>query len=85
MKPSGARLITYVFVLNLAATLAALTLVLAEAPIALVAIIPFPAPALLPLCGHRRLAQRRPLSGNPFHAAAAKLVLVVWIGFWLVF
>jgi hypothetical protein len=77
--------ITYDLILNLACTLGALTLVLAEAPIALAAVIHFlPLPySLLAAIGTWRSADR--YEGNPFHAAAAKIVLIVWLGFWFVF
>jgi len=77
--------ITYDLVLNLAATLAALMIVLADAPIAFAAILHFlPLPySLFAATGAWRSADR--YSGNPFHAAAAKIVLIMWVGFWLVF
>lgn len=77
--------ITYDLVLNLASTLIALTLVLYDAPIAFAAIV-----HLLPLpysiyaaTGAWRSADR--YNGNPLHAVAAKLLLILWIGFWLIF
>ena len=77
--------ITYDLVLNLASTIIALTLVLYDAPIAFAAIV-----HLLPLpysiyaaTGAWRSADR--YNGNPLHAVAAKLLLILWIGFWLIF
>ena len=78
--------ITYDLVLNLAATLAALTFILAELPSAFAVIVHFlPLPySLFAAIGTWRSADR--YEGNPFHAAAAKVALIViWIGFWLVF
>jgi hypothetical protein len=77
--------ITYDLVLNIAATLGALTLVLTEAPIAFAAIVHFlPLPySLFAATGAWRSADR--YTGNPVHAAMAKLALIAWIGFWLVF
>jgi hypothetical protein len=77
--------ITYDLVLNIAATLGALTLVLTEAPIAFAAIVhvlPLPY-SLFAATGAWRSADR--YTGNPVHAAMAKLALIAWIGFWLVF
>ena len=77
--------ITYDFILNIAATIAALTLVLADTPIAFAAIVHFlPLPdSRFAATGTWRSADR--YQGNPFHAAAAKAALIAWIGFWLVF
>ena len=77
--------ITYDLVLNLAATLGALALVLSETPIAFAAVVHFlPLPySLFAAAGAWRSADG--YTGNPVHAAMAKLALVVWIGFWLVF
>ena len=77
--------ITYAFVLNLAASLATLIFILAEAPIAYAIIAHFlPLPfSLFAAIGAWRSADR--YAGNPFHAASAKLALVAWNGFWLVF
>ena len=77
--------ITYDLVLNLAATFAVLMLILADAPMALAVVLHFlPLPySLFAAIGAWRSADR--YNGNPFHAAAAKIVLIVWIGFWLVF
>jgi len=76
--------ITYAFFLNLAGSLATLMFILAEAPIAYAIIAHFlPLPySLFAAIGAWRSADR--YAGNPFHAAAAKLALVVWNGFWLV-
>ena len=78
-------LITYDLILNLFATMAALALVLAEAPIIWAAVVHFlPLPySLFAAAGTWRSADR--YDGKPFHAAAAKLVLVIWIAFWLIF
>lgn len=77
--------ITYDLVLNLAATLGALTLVLAETPIVFAAFVHFlPLPySLFAAIGAWRSADR--YEGNPLHASVAKIVLILWIGFWLVF
>jgi hypothetical protein len=77
--------ITYDLLLNIAATLGALTLVLAETPIAFAADIHFlPLPySLFAAIGTWRSADR--YSGNPIHATIAKIVLIIWLGFWLVF
>jgi hypothetical protein len=77
--------ITYDLVLNLVATLAALTVILAEAPIAFAAVVHFlPLPySLFAATGAWRSADR--YESNPFLTAAAKIALIVWIGFWLVF
>jgi len=77
--------ITYALILNLAATLGALTLVLTEAPIVVAAVVHFlPLPySLFAAIGTWRSADG--YTGNPVHAAMTKLVLVVWIGFWFVF
>lgn len=76
-------LITYDLILNLVATMAALTLVLAEAPIILAAVVHFlPLPySLLAATGTWRSADR--FEGNPFHATAAKATIVIWIVFLL--
>ncbi len=77
--------ITYDLILNIAATIAALALVLAGAPIVLAAIAHFlPLPySLFAATGAWRSADR--YQGNPLHATLAKLALVAWIVFWLVF
>ena len=77
--------ITYDLILNLAATLGALTLVLAETPIVFAAVVHFlPLPySLFAAIGTWRSADR--YEGNPFHATIAKIVLIIWLGFWLVF
>ncbi len=72
-------LITYDLILNLFATMAALTLVLAEAPIVLAAVVHFlPLPySLFAATGTWRSADR--YEGNPFHATAAKAIVVIWV------
>ena len=77
--------ITYDLILNLAATMAALTLVLAEAPIILAAIVHFlPLPySLFAATGTWRSADH--YEGNPLHASIAKIAIIIWIGFWLFF
>jgi hypothetical protein len=77
--------ITYDLMLNIAATLAALAFVLADTPIAFAAIVHFlPLPySLFAATGSWRSADH--YQGNPFHAAAAKFALIIWIGFWLIF
>jgi hypothetical protein len=77
--------ITYDLILNLAATMATLVLVLAEAPIILAAIVHFlPLPySLFAATGTWRSADR--YEGNPLHASIAKLAIVIWIGFWFIF
>ena len=76
-------LITYDLILNLVATMVALTLVLAEAPIILAAVVHFlPLPySLLAATGTWRSADR--FEGNPFHAKAAKAIVVIWVVFLL--
>jgi hypothetical protein len=77
--------ITYDLVVNLACTLIALTFVLYEAPIALTVIfhlLPLPY-SIYAATGTWRSADC--YQGAPLHAAAAKLVLILWVGFWLVF
>jgi hypothetical protein len=75
--------ITYDLILNLAATLAALTLILRDASIILAVIVHFlPLPySLFAATGTWRSADR--YDGNPFHATAAKAVIVIWIVFWV--
>jgi hypothetical protein len=77
--------ITYDLILNIAATLGALILFLAEAPIALAAVVHFlPLPySLFAAIGTWRSADR--YQGSPLYAAAAKIVLIMWLGFWFVF
>ncbi len=77
--------ITYDLVLNIAATLGALAFILAEAPIANAAVVHFlPLPySLFAATGAWRSADS--YTGSSIHAAAAKLALIAWIGFWLVF
>lgn len=72
-------LITYGLVLNLVATMIALSLVLAEVSIIVVAIIHFlPLPySFLAATGTWRSADR--YQGNPLHPAAAKAVIVIWV------
>ena len=76
-------LITYGLVMNLVATMIALALVLAEVSIIVVAIIHFlPLPySILAATGTWRSADR--YEGNPFHATAAKAVIVSWFVFLL--
>ena len=77
--------ITYDLVVNLACTVIALTLVLYGTPIAFAAVfhlLPLPY-SIYAATGAWRSADR--YQGNPAHAAAAKLVLILWIGFWLIF
>ena len=76
-------LITYDLILNLVATMAALTLVLAEAHIVLAAVVHFlPLPySLFAATGTWRSADR--FEGNPFHATAAKAIIVIWVVFLL--
>ena len=78
-------LITYDLILNLAATITALTLVLAEAPIILAAIVHFlPLPySLFAAMGAWRSADR--YEGNPVNATAAKFAIIIWVGFGLIF
>ena len=75
--------ITYDLILNLAATLAALTLILRDASMILAVIVHFlPLPySLFAAAGTWRSADR--YDGNPFHATAAKAVIVIWIVFWV--
>ena len=77
--------ITYDLILNLAATTTALTLVLAEAPIILAAIVHFmPLPySLFAATGTWRSADR--YKGNPSLASTAKIAIIIWVGFWLFF
>ena len=74
-------LITYDLILNLVATIAALTLVVAEAPIILAVVVHFlPLPySLVAATGTWRSAAR--FEGNPFHATAAKAIIVIWVVF----
>jgi hypothetical protein len=76
-------LITYDLILNLFATLVALTLILAEAPIVLAAVVHFlPLPySLFAATGAWRSADR--FEGNQFHAKAAKAIIVIWVAFLL--
>jgi hypothetical protein len=78
-------LITYDLILNLAATITALTLVLAEAPIFVAAIVHFlPLPySLFAAMGTWRSADR--YEGNPANATAAKLAIIIWVGFGFIF
>ena len=75
--------ITYDLILNLAATLAALTLILRDASIILAVIVHFlPLPySLFAATGTWRSADR--YDGNPFHATAAKAAIVIWVVFLL--
>jgi hypothetical protein len=75
--------ITYDLILNLAATMAALTIILAEAPIVLAAIVHFlPVPySLFAATGTWRSADT--YDGNPSVANAVKVVIILWVGFWV--
>ena len=78
-------LITYDLILNLAATLSAIMLIVAEAPIVLAVIVhllPLPY-SLFAAIGVWRSADG--FEGNPSLAAAAKIVIIMWIAFWLFF
>ena len=77
--------INYGLILNIAATITALALVLAGAPIVLAAIAHFlPLPySLFAATGAWRSADH--YGGNPLHASLAKLALAAWIVFWLIF
>jgi hypothetical protein len=72
-------LITYDLTLNLGATLASLSVVLAEGPIALAALLHFlPVPySLLAATGTWRSANR--YTGNPNLANAAKIATLLWV------
>lgn len=76
-------LITYDLILNLGATIATLTAILAEAPIALaIALHLLPLPySLLAGIGTWRSTER--YEGNPSLANAAKTAIIIWIVFWL--
>ena len=75
--------ITYDLILNLAATIAALTLILRDAPITLAVIVHFlPLPySLFAATGAWRSADR--YDGNPSFANAIKVVIIIWVGFWV--
>ena len=75
--------ITYDLILNLAATIAALTLILRDAPITLAVIVHFlPLPySLFAATGAWRSADR--YDGNPSFANAVKVVIIIWVGFWV--
>ena len=75
--------ITYDLILNLAATIAALTLFLADTPVAFAVFVHFlPLPySLFAATGAWRSADR--YEGNPLNATAAKAVIVIWIVFWV--
>ncbi len=78
-------LITYDLLLNLGATLAALTVVLAQGPIVFAAIfhlLPLPY-SILAAIGAWRSAER--FEGSQTLASLAKIVIIVWVGFGLVF
>jgi hypothetical protein len=72
-------LITYDLALNLGATLASLTVVLAKGPIALAIILHLlPVPySLLAATGAWRSANR--YTGDPDFANAAKIIIVLWL------
>jgi hypothetical protein len=74
-------LITYDLILNLIATMVALTLILAEAPTVLAVIVHFlPLPySLLAATGAWRSADL--YEGNPLHAIGAKAIIVIWVVF----
>ena len=78
-------LITYDLILNLGATLSALTAVLADAPIALAVVLHLlPVPySFFAATGAWRSAGR--FEGDPSLANAAKIAIIIWIGFWLFF
>ena len=78
-------LITYDLILNLMATTASLTTILAGAPIALALVLHLlPVPySLFAATGAWRSADR--FEGNPSLANAAKIAIIIWIGFWLFF
>lgn len=75
--------ITYDLILNLAATIAALTLFLADTPVAFAVIVHFlPLPySLFAATGAWRSADR--YEGNPSFANAAKVAVILWVGFWV--
>ena len=77
--------IIYDLVLNLVGTLIALALFVNAAPIALAVmfhLLPLPY-SLYALTGTWRSADR--YEGERFYANAAKVALVIWLGFWLIF
>ena len=78
-------LVTYDLTLNLGATLASLSVVLAQGPIALAAILHLlPVPySLLAATGTWRSASR--YTGNPDFANAAKIATVLWVIAMLIF
>ena len=75
--------ITYDLILNLAATIAALTLFLADTPVAFAVIVHFlPLPySLFAATGTWRSADR--YKGNPSFANAVKVAVILWVGFWV--
>lgn len=74
--------ITYDLMLNLAATLAALTLYLRDVPALAVVIHFLPLPySFFAATGAWRSADR--YEGNPYYASAAKAIIIMWIGFWM--
>ncbi len=77
-------LVTYGLILNLGATMIGLTLVLAEVPIILAAIVHFlPLPyTLFAAAGAWRSASR--YKGSPVHATAAKAAIVLLFVFLLI-
>ena len=77
--------ITYDLILNLVATTASLTTIVAGAPIALALVLHLlPVPySLFAATGAWRSADR--FEGNPSLANAAKIAIIIWIGFWLFF
>jgi hypothetical protein len=78
-------LITYDLILNLVATTASVTAILAGAPIVLALVLHlFPVPySLFAATGAWRSADR--FDGNPSLANVAKIAIIIWIGFWLFF
>ena|SRR3990170_6669720 len=70
---------SYNFMLNLAATIASLTLIVTKAPIALAIIVHFlPLPyAVLSAVGTWRSADR--YEGKRSYAAAAKIAAIIWV------
>jgi hypothetical protein len=78
-------LVTYDLALNVGATLASLSVVLAQGPIALAAflhLLPVPY-SVLAATGTWRSANRH--KGNPAFANAAKVVAILWLVVMLVF
>ena len=76
--------IIYDLILNLAATLAALTVILADSPIAFAFIVHFLplSYSLFAATGTWRSADR--YDGSPSFANAVKVVIILWVGFWVI-